>query len=274
MHKNRLVMTKLLEIQRAIHRSLVAGDSESAAAHIVADGLAPGARLNIYRNTFIGGLTNALRLSFPAIHRLVGPAFFESAARMFIEAQPPRTAYLDEYGGAFPEFLEHFPPAATLPYLPPVATLEWAINRALHAADVKALDLSRLAIIDPADHGRITFTPHPSVRLVHAQYPVDVIWRAVLAQDDATLAGIDPDAGPVWLLVQRIASEIDVIRIDEPAWHFAFELCASHSLQTAIDNAPEVDTTVLLAEHLAAGRFVDFSFADQTLTANVSELPA
>jgi Putative DNA-binding domain len=40
----------------------------------VANGVGGAARLNIYRNTFIGNLTTALRLVYPAIHRLVGSA--------------------------------------------------------------------------------------------------------------------------------------------------------------------------------------------------------
>src|SRR5260370_42504507 len=87
---NRRAMPTLLEIQRAVRRSLVAHDDMPAAAYIVADELLPEARLNIYRNTFSATLTTALRLSFPAIHRLVGAEFFESAARIFIEDELPR----------------------------------------------------------------------------------------------------------------------------------------------------------------------------------------
>ena len=105
-------MPTLLEIQRAVHRSLIARDDAQAVAYIVADELLPEVRLNIYRNTFIGALTTALRLSFPAVHRLVGDEFFESAARIFIEEEPPRSAYLDNYGTGFPEFLAKFRPAA------------------------------------------------------------------------------------------------------------------------------------------------------------------
>src|SRR5690349_11713855 len=177
-------MPTLREVQRAVYRSLVAGD-DVPCVELIASGAIPGeARLNIHRNTFIGSLTTALRLTYPAIHRLVGAEFFESAARVFIQAEPPRCAWLDTYGAGLSDFLAGFPPVASLAYLPGVARLEWAVNRALHAPGAEPLDLSRLAAIDPADHGRITFRPHPSIGLVPADYPVDAIWRAVLAQDD------------------------------------------------------------------------------------------
>jgi hypothetical protein len=177
---------------------------------------------------------------------------------MFIEMQPPRSAWLDEFGAELPEFLAGFPPAASLAYLPGVARLEWAANRALHAPDAEPLDLSRLAAIDPADHGRIRFVPHPSLGLVQADHPVDAMWRAVLAQDDTEMAAIDLAAGPAWLLVERCATGVEVARLTEPQWRFIAELCASRPLQAAIDAAPAIDAAILLAEHLAAGRFFDF----------------
>ena len=251
-------MPTLLELQRTVYRGLVAGEGGPCAAHVVADGIGGEARLNVYRNTFIANLTTALRLVYPAIHRLVGAPFFESAARLFIEAQPPQSAWLDEYGGGFPEFLAGFAPAASLPYLPGVARLERAVNTSLHAADAAPLDLSRLASIDPADHDHIAFVPHPSVGFVTADYPADAIWRAVLSQVDAAIAAVDLAAGPAWLLVERCATGIEVMRLTEPEWRFAAELCTSRPLQEAIEAAPEIDAASVLAGHLAAGRFIRF----------------
>src|SRR5215472_19335822 len=203
-------MPTLLELQRAAGRSIIAGDDALAARHVLADGLSPQARLGIYRNNFIANVATALRLSYPAIHRLVGAEFFEGAARIFIAAEPPRRADLDAYGEGFPEFLAGFPPAGALRYLPGVARLEWAVNRALHAPDMEPLDLARLGTVAAADRDRIAFLPHPSVALVEADHPVDAIWRAVLAQDDDAMAAIDLDAGPVRLLVERRATGVEV----------------------------------------------------------------
>jgi len=85
-------MPTLLELQRAVYRGLVAGEDGPCAVGVVADGIVGEARLSVYRNTFIGNLTTALRLVYPAIDRLVGAPFFESAARLFVEAQPPQSA--------------------------------------------------------------------------------------------------------------------------------------------------------------------------------------
>jgi hypothetical protein len=249
----------LLELQRAMRASLVDHDDGAAAAMLAEN--VPADRLNIYRNTFVTGVTKALRLSYPAIHRLVGTDFFEGAARLFIARHAPRSAYLDEYGADFPEFLRDFQPAASLVYLPDVARLEWAVNRAIHAADVEPLDLARLSALPPEDQIRVCFVPHPSIALVCADYPADVIWRAVLSGDDAALAAVDLDAGPVRLLVERRATGVEVSRLDEAAWRFAAMLCEGQPLATVFIAATDTGTDALLAEYLAAGRFIDFRLA-------------
>src|SRR6516165_733107 len=79
----RCSMQSLRDVQRAIQLSLLRDEDGHAADHIVGGGLAPAQRLGIYRNTMLGTLANALRLTFPAVHRLVGADFFDGAAQIF-----------------------------------------------------------------------------------------------------------------------------------------------------------------------------------------------
>ncbi|MGH7225049.1 MAG: DUF2063 domain-containing protein, partial [Gemmataceae bacterium] len=180
------------------------------------------------------------------------------AVRIFIEEEPPQSAYLNNYGATFPAFLACFAPAASVSYLADVAALEWAVNGSLHAHDADPLDPAALAEVDPAVQGTIIFVGHPSVGLLRSEYPVDAIWRAVLAQDDGALSQIDLAAGPVRLLVQRRRDGIDMISCSEPAWRFATRLFGQRPLQSAIDAVPEIDATTLLVDHLTAGRFASF----------------
>ena len=264
-------MPSLRELQHAVRLSVIERDDSVAARYIVDDGLGPERRLSVYRNTFASNLTGALRLSYPAVQRLVGDEFFGGAARIFVHERPPVSAYLDEYGAEFTEFLARFPPAASLAYLADVARLEWAVSRALHAPDAEPLDVTRLAALEQSDHDRVRFVPNPSVRLVSADYPVDAIWRAVLTQDDAALGAVDLATGPVWLLVQRLASGVEVRRVDEGPWRFAAALFAGQSLSAALSNAGNLDAPSLLAEHIAAGRFIAFSLDDAAATAPAQE---
>jgi len=254
-------MPPLLEIQTAVRRVLI-GNGDAMIVPILNDALTPADRLDIYRNTSRTALTNALRLNFPAVQRLVGEDFFAAAADAFITQEPPNTAWLDLYGDGFPEFLQSFEPAAALIYLPDVARLERAVGHALHAVDAEPLEYSQLLDIELSVQGRVCFTPHPSVSLVFSRYPVDVIWRSVLAQDDAALAAIDLTGGAVRLLVDRRVGEIEVTRMDERQWKFAEALFAGHSLSAALAVADHPDATTWLAAHLGAGHFNGFALSD------------
>ena len=255
-------MPTLLEMQTAMQASLLHRDNGAVSAmlagHITAD------RLDIYRNTFIHTLTKALRLSFPVTERLVGEEFFEGAAQFFIADHPPREAWLDRFGGEFPDFLRAFPQAKSIAYLGDVAELEWAVNGALHAIDVAPLDVAALGEVKPEDLGRITFAAHPSVGLLRLAYPADPIWRAVLANDDEALGNVDIGSGPVNLLVERRDTGIEVERLDEQSWRFLSKLCAGQRIEAALDTAGDFDCSVALAEHLALGRFCRFDLAPET----------
>ena len=251
----------LLEIQTVMRRGLI-GNGDGTVEAAVGEALAPADRLSIYRNTSRTALTNALRLNFPAVQQLVGEDFFAAAADSFIRCEPPSTAWLDLYGEGFAEFLQTFEPAAALMYLPDVARLERAVGRALHAVDAKPLEYSQLLHIEASVQGHVRFTPHPSVSLVLSPYPVDAIWRATLARDDAALATIDLSAGAVRLLVERRAGEIAVTRMDERQWKFAKALFTGHSLSAALAVADDPDAPAWLAAHLTAGHFTDFALSN------------
>src|SRR2546422_3638448 len=98
----------LLELQCAMRASLVVHDDRGISAHVVDAGMSPAERLDVYRSTFASVLTKAVRLSYPAVHRIVGAEFFDGAARIFIEAHPPKSACLDDYGEKFADFLSDF----------------------------------------------------------------------------------------------------------------------------------------------------------------------
>lgn len=246
-------MPTLLETQTAVRDSLLSGDIAAGLRTY----LSVSNRLSIYRNTHVGSLTAALRLSYPAVHKLVGQDFFDGAAARFIRVHPPGRAYLYEYGDAFPDFLSALPEAQSLSYLADVARLEWAVNRALHASNTPPLESAQLATISAGDQGRIAFAIHPAVGLVNSAYPVDTIWHAVLESDDQELAAVDLYAGPVWLLIDRERGEVRVRRIDETCARFSADLFAGLPLQASLDMA-HGDATSYLADHLSSGHFSDF----------------
>jgi hypothetical protein len=249
-------MPALLDLQRSVRAVLLDQAASPPALTGVADEL-----LAIYRNTALSALVNALRLSYPAVQRLLGPEFFEGCAREFIPKHLPGSAYLNDYGSEFPRFLGQFAPAAGIAYLSDVAQLEWAINRALHAADAVSLDIARLSTLETAALPAVRFSMHPAVSVLKLRSPADAIWRAVLAGDDAAMAAIDLTSGPACLLIERCDDGVQVTRLSAGAWQFTAGLMAGSRLFEAVAGVASEDVEEIntwLAAHLAAGRFIDF----------------
>jgi len=253
----------LLELQCAVRRDLLGLSDGDASGYVVPDGLAPQARLAIYRNTANSTLLTALRLTYPAVQALVGSEFFEGAARLFIEQHPPLNAQLDSYGATFPDFLAQMPEAASLIYLPDTARLEWAVNEALHAPDAKPLDLRRLEQLDAADMHVVRFLPSPAARVLESPFPVDAIWHAVLSRDDSALANINLSADPVCLYIHRGPSGVEVNRMAEGQCRFTAALIAGRPLHDALVDVPDAETSVWLAHLLASGCFVDIRLSNE-----------
>jgi hypothetical protein len=252
------MVPKLHDIQQAFGDSIYADDARLA-EHVIDDGIAAADRLRIYRNTAFSVLTDALRLVYPAVSRLVGVEFFDGAAAFFIRRHPPREAYLGNYGREFVTFLSGFGPAASVPYLADVARFEWALNVAANSLDAATVEPATLASLDPADHAAIHFEPHTSVRLLKLTYPADRIADAVMARDDGAMAAIDLDSGPIWLIVHRGVDGVEATRFTELEWQFTEQLLMGRPLGAASAAFPSVDAGTLLANHLLRGRLCRFS---------------
>jgi hypothetical protein len=250
-------MPALRELQSSFGAFLRSERADAVCRDIVEDGFGARERFRIYRNTFCSTLTASLRMTYPAVDRLVGRDFFDAAAAKFLLAHPPRSGCLNDYGGAFADFLAAFEPAGALFYLPDVARFEWALGAAANAPDARFLDAGALAAVDSADHASLRFEPHPSVRLLLLAFPADRIADAVLAGDEAAMARIDFSDGPAAVLVHRGPGGVEAQRLDPDAYGFVSRLCAGEALGALVGAAP-ADAPALLAEQLAKGRLTAF----------------
>lgn len=225
---------------------------------LVVDGIAAADRLGIHRNTVLSVLIAALRATYPAIEALVGSVFFDHAAALFIEAHPPASACLNDYGEGFGETVAA---AASLPYLADVARLEWAVSQAATAPDVPALDPDALETLPPADQERACFMPHPSVRLIEVDIPADTLWRAVLDGDDETLGGLDMTPRHHGLIVHRLPSGVTVRPLSPAALAMTRALLARQPLGAVLPEDASPDLMAVFAAHLGLGCFTRLEIA-------------
>ena len=114
------------------------------------------ARLRVYRNGFLKACIEALRASYPSVERLVGEERFPALARPYVDAHPPRTASLLEYGESFPKFIEDTSDTHRLAYLAAFAVLDRAWSEVFFAEDAEvpaAAEGTALSGGDSADAG-------------------------------------------------------------------------------------------------------------------------
>ncbi len=173
----------------------------------------------------------------------------------------PQAAHLNVYGGEFGDFLAGFAPAQSLPYLPDVARLEWAVSCAANAPDATPLDPAALGTIGEADQGRIQFQPHPSVQIVYLAYDADRIRKAVIDKNESEMAGLAPDATPFWLIAHRKDLDVVTRRLSDEEARLSQAFMAGRPLDSIFTPDGMDAQVALLGEHLATGRFSGYSLA-------------
>ena len=213
------------------------------------NGSDPAARFAVYRNNVVVSLIDALADTYPVTQELVGEEFFRAMTRLFVRAEPPHSPVLAFYGESFPAFIEHFPPAASVPYLANVARLEMLRVRAYHAADVAELPAEAItrALVDADELPELLIGLHPSVGLVRSQYAVASLWAA--HQGIADISAVDPYT-PENVLVIRPHLDVEVIRLNSGASDFVAHLLQGASPGFAAEQTSQTHADFDLASIL------------------------
>ncbi len=246
-------MPTLHETQRALCASLLHGAPPPAELSAKS-----AARLAVYRGNVFSTLTAALRLSFPAVARLVGAECFDGWTMHFIIAKPPRSGDLYEYGEDFADYLATAP-AMRLAWLPDVARLEWAINRALASTTAPGLDPNSLAGLTAGQVASLRLLPCPGLSLLALEYPAEAIWRAVLEDDEATrdaaLAAIDPATRYEQVAVLPGPDGFTLLQLCPDGLRLARALAAGQHLADALEAVPADRAARLLGELIGHALF-------------------
>ena len=210
----------------------------------------PARRFAVYRNNVIVSLVDALADTFAVTQDLVGEAFFRAMARVFAYANPPTSRLLVFYGETFPDFIERFPPAASLPYLADVARLEFLRLRAYHAADVAPVRREDIVAVlaDQEKLPDLGLALHPSLAVLDSAAAVVALWAA--HQGIGALATLVPDV-PETALIVRDGLDVEVMSIPRASGVFIKAVKRGATLGDAMALAqrsdPDFDATLPLA---------------------------
>lgn len=135
----------LIELQRGLRAHILSGDA--FAPHVAShSGAAPETRLEVYHHAYRAQLVACLRDTFEKTHAWLGDEPFDDAARRHIEAHPPSSWTLGDYGFDFPATLHALYPDD--PEVAELAWLDWSLRRAFDGPDAEPISQEALAAID------------------------------------------------------------------------------------------------------------------------------
>lgn len=209
-----------------------------AAQHVLAGDFARG--LLAYRSNAHMLAQRALGAAFPVTRQLLGDENFAPLARDLWRHAPPARGDIAQWGAAFPRRLhellhEHEP------WLPDLASVEWALHRAATAADGEPDhgSLARLADVEPAS---LRLRLAPGTTCVTSRWPVVTVIEAHGPHgslEDARLALGAPQAQSAVVWREGLRPMVRQALEGEAAFITAVQ--AGRCLAAALDAAPELE---------------------------------
>lgn len=247
-------MTALVDLQRQMAAAIRGTGLEAPIDVFRPAHLPEGHPLSVYRNHHRISLCAALATTFPTVVRLIGEEAFHVLASRFLQTQPPVKPCVAEYGAAFGEYLDAETLVESLPYLADTARLDWAINRAMIAADARALDASLLRSLTPEELAELSVEAHPSLTLLWSKYPLPDIYRLAHGAGDAD--AITLDSGGAWVMVWRHDSAPVTASVSPQAFEALEVLACGGLIRSACEKLSQAELPGFFGKYILGGGFV------------------
>ena len=129
----------------------------------------------VYHDSYVQKLTEALEKTFEAVYWVVGADLFNKIAKQYIDTEPSVSYNLEDYGGNFPEFLNGHRLTKGVPFLPDLARFEWTYKNLYHRANPEPLPSDRIQDILHADDCRIRFID--AMEIFASPFRVSEMWQ-------------------------------------------------------------------------------------------------
>ncbi|HLA36668.1 MAG TPA: DNA-binding domain-containing protein [Rhodocyclaceae bacterium] len=250
-------MPSLRELQTDFVAAIFSGDSDVAALLKHCAGEPPRARQGIaaYRASVSANLAHALQTSYPIVEAIVGTEFLAAATHAYALERPSRSGDLNAYGADFDAFLADYRPAASLPYLPAIARLEWQVVQVYSAADAPVQDLSLLAATPPERWGELRFRLDPAYAVLESSWPIYRIWEVnqIGYAGDFSVDFALPQA----VVIQRRQMKVAVELSNRDEYAFIDRLARGETLEQAVEQAvarcADFDLSSTLQRLIASG---------------------
>lgn len=230
--------------------------------HMPPLGVTRQAAFEVYRNTVIKGSVDALIANFPTVERLVGEEWLRAAATTYTKQSPPSDPRLLFYGADFPDFLDTFEHARTMPYLGDVARLDLLWIDVHSAAETPGFDIKTFLNLNEGALLNMRLKPNTTARWIwFPRHPAYTLWRVNRAQLE--LPQNLPWQGEGALLT-RSAGQITWLPLGIGGCTFlegcAADMTLGRAAELALDHEPDLDLNHLLDRLITANTFAVTEF--------------
>ncbi len=258
-------MPSLREVQAAFCSAVRSEDAGAIASLIVAEGIPPELRLQIYRNNHHQGALATLQSTYPVVERLGGADWFAQSALRYAQKHPSRSGDLQYRGEDYAQFLQSDLAGTTHAYFADVAALEWAYQLVLTAEERGPVDIRVLQAVAPEDYARLLFVPRPALCLVESPFPIFAIWHAnqSTAESDAE---IRLDNGPSRVLLIRRIDHVELRELSRATYlllrHFQAGDALGVAAEAVAQEQADFDLQLGLRELLGLETIADIVLAE------------
>ena len=229
----------LVELQERFASALRVSDARPSddavgfAACIVDDGLAPAARLQVYRNNVRAMFTTALERTYPVLRRRVGEGYFATLAAEYRSDHPSSSGDLHWIGRLFPEWIGTRMAGTDYAWLADLARLEWACEEVLVSERLQPARADSLARLMPEQLAGARLSLQPGLRTVSSSFPVWSVWQA--NQPGSSGETVDPELGPEHIVVAPDPTGLVLHSVPPDRYLFVEQLAAGRTLEDALE---------------------------------------
>lgn len=148
---------KLNETQRLFKNKTLTPEADHNMPLKPAGKLSIQKAFEVYHDSYVLKLTEALQKTYAAVHWVTGDDLFHKVTKQYIDTEPSVSYNLEDYGHNFPEYLKGHRLTRGVPFLPDLARFEWTYKNLYHHANPEPLPSEHIKEILHTQDARLQF---------------------------------------------------------------------------------------------------------------------
>ena len=179
------------------------------------DGTDLGVRLDVYAEGYLVRVADSLVESFPALANILGASEMAMLTERYIAQLKDPSRNLNYIGRDLPNYLPRDSHSKSLPFLPDLARLEWAIAACFHEDHSECLDLERCSHWDALRWGRARMTFQPGTCVIRSQWPLLALRETRHQERNSIDLDLDLGGDECVVMISRLQFEVMVEAVDQ-----------------------------------------------------------